>query len=186
MCLQALQGFDERDLPFLPRSPHVGNTSKHLDIAVAINDFPLHLMPCEALQAVKQLLGCTPIMLVKPRDGRFAAQGSMPSHSVSIMDVAWQISAKRFKNPLIVLPVKVLHVVSEGAFQFAVGLGVKDRGVDQADPRVLAKRHQEPSLKGCAVVKEHGLGDHPPLPHGGDEGRTGVRMSGSRNRSQKT
>jgi hypothetical protein len=32
------------------------------------------------------------------------------------MDVAWQISAKRFKHPLIVLPVKVFHVVSEGAF----------------------------------------------------------------------
>jgi hypothetical protein len=85
VCLQALQGFDERDLPFLPRSPHVGNTSKHLNIAVAINDFRLHLMPCKALQAVKQLLGCTTIMLVKPRDGRFAAQGSMPSHRVSIM-----------------------------------------------------------------------------------------------------
>jgi hypothetical protein len=77
MCLQALQGFDERDLPFLPRSPHVGNTSKHLDISVAINDFPLQLMPCKTLQAVKQLLGCPTIMLVKPRDGRFAAQGPM-------------------------------------------------------------------------------------------------------------
>jgi hypothetical protein len=31
--------------------------------------------------------------------------------------------------------------------------------VDQANPHVLAKRHQEPSLEGCAVVKEHGLGD---------------------------
>jgi hypothetical protein len=142
MYLQALQGFDKRDLPFLPRSPHVGNTSKHPNISVAIHDFPLYLLPGETLQAVKQLLGCTTIMLVKPRDRRFAAQGAMPSHRVSIMDVARQISTKRFKHPFIIPPVKVFHVVSERTFQFAVGLRVINRGVDQANSHVLAKRHQ--------------------------------------------
>jgi hypothetical protein len=104
-------------------------------------------MPCDTLQALTQLLGCPPITLVKPRDGRFAARGSVPSPRVSRLDVAWRVAAKRFTPPLIVLPVHVFQAASEGAFPWASGLWVIDRGVAQTAPRVLTTRDQEPSLK---------------------------------------
>jgi hypothetical protein len=49
-------------------SPDVGHATKHLEVSVARHDFPLHLTPCEALQAIKSLLGTNPIMLIEPRD----------------------------------------------------------------------------------------------------------------------
>jgi hypothetical protein len=43
------------------------------------------------------------------------------------------------------------------------------RGVDQANPHVLAKRHQQPSLEWRCVVEQHGVGNHSPLAHGRDD-----------------
>src|SRR5882724_1827242 len=173
MRLQALQGFNERPLPLPPRAPDVGDATPHLDISVARHDFPLYLTPSEALQAVTKLLGCNTIMFVEARDRRFAAQGLVPPDIIAVVPVRGQILAEGFQHPRIVLPITVFHVVSQRVFQFAVGLRVIDRGVDEADPHVLTTRHQEPSLEWWPVVEEHGLGNHPPLPHGSDDGAYG-------------
>src|SRR5215813_14083545 len=83
MRLQALQGFNERQLPLPPCSSDVGDPTKHRDIAVARHDFPLYLTPCEALQAIKEFLGSQSIMLAEPCDGGLATQGSVPADVVS-------------------------------------------------------------------------------------------------------
>jgi hypothetical protein len=169
MRLQALQGFNERYLLLPPRSPDVGHATKHLDISVARHDFPLHLISSKALQAIKKLLGCDTIMLSEPCAGGLPSQRPMSPDIIAVVHVSGRIFAEGLQDPLVILPVKVVHVVSERAFQFAVGLWVIDRGVDQADPHVLTKRDQEPSLEWRPVVENHGVGHHALLAHGRDE-----------------
>src|SRR5262245_25685852 len=164
MRFQALQGFNERQLPLLPRSPDVGDAAKHRDVSVASYDFPLHLTPCEALQAIESLLGRKPIMLVEPRDGGLPSQGSVPSAIVAVVDIRGELVAQGFKAPFVIPPIKVLHVIPECAFQLAVGLWVIDRGMDQANPHVLTKRDQQPSFEWCSVIEDDGFGNHSPLP----------------------
>jgi hypothetical protein len=40
--------------------------------------------------------------------------------------------------------------------------------VDELDPQVLAERGQQFPAKRTAIIKEHVLGEHLPLPHGGN------------------
>jgi hypothetical protein len=53
-----------------PSSAGIGNAAKHLNIAVARDNFPLHLIASAALQALKGLLGRYTIVLLEPFDGR--------------------------------------------------------------------------------------------------------------------
>ncbi len=51
------------------------------------------------------------------------------------------------QQPLIVLPIEVPHVVLEGPLQFAVGLGMTDRGVDETNAQLPAECRDEHSLE---------------------------------------
>jgi hypothetical protein len=96
-----------------------------------------------------------------------------PTNREKLSDVRRHIMPQMIQEPLIVLPIEVPHVVLEGPLQFAVGLRVVDRGVDDADAEVPAEGPEEFPAEMRAVVEQHGLGNHLPRAHGRHHPRDG-------------
>jgi hypothetical protein len=102
-------------------------------------------------------------------DGGLPAHGSMALRIGAVVDMGRPIAAQGVKQPHVILPVEVPHVVPKRPLQLALGLWVCHRRMEQSHRQVCAKGREEFAREGRAIVEHHRLGDHALLAHGGNE-----------------
>ena len=71
--------------------------------------------------------------------------------------------------PFIILPIEIPHVVLKRSLQLAVGLRMPDSRMNETNAQISTKCLDENAFERGAIIREHGIRDHLPLPHGGHE-----------------
>ena len=121
-------------------------------------EFPPDFILGIALQALQHSGKRARVLLMQSGDGGLPAHGSMALRIGAVVDMGRPIAAQGVKQPRVILPVEVPHVVPKRPLQLALGLWGCHRRMSNRIVRFVQKAARSLPVKGVPLSNTTALG----------------------------